>query len=204
MGLDYVGYFNPATAALPHAPLLVVLLLPTLIWLGVWLFHVKRLTILSAICVAYGLYALLVAHGHLRILDWRSAALHPEDYPVAEGRVTDYRQKMYLPAKCTGPVPGIVDTVIESDDVEQRFTVAGEAFIAHHQRRPIVDFFIPRLYMRQLPLKNDARVRITYRLTPIGKEFLNVQIETNDVGTFWCTDFPIPDLSEIIDPKIKY
>lgn len=188
MGLDYVGYFNPTTAAMPHAPLLVALLLPTLIWLGVRLFHVRRLSVLLAICIAYGLYALTVAHEYLRIVEWRSAAAHPEDYSVAEGRVTAYRQKMYVPAECTGPVPGIIDTVRESDDVEQSFDVDGEAFIAHHKRQPIVDFFIPRLYMRQLPLAEGARVRITYRQVPGGKEFLNVEVETNDIATYWCHD----------------
>jgi hypothetical protein len=202
MDLHYAGYFNPATAAMPHAPLLVVLLLPTLIWLAVRVFRVKRRHVLSAICAAYGLYALLVAHEYWYILDWRRAASHPENYPIAEGHVAAYREKQYLPSACAQPTAGIFQFTKGSDDIEQRFDVAHETFVAHHKRQPILDFFIPRLSVPQLPLAAGARVRITYRPASHGKEFLNVEIETNDVTGNWCDTFPMFLPSKTNNPSL--
>ena len=190
MGPHYVGYFNPATAAMPLSPLLVALLLPAVIWSAISAFRLNDSRIGRVIWIAYGLYALVVGQEYWHILEWRWAAGRPEDYLVAEGQVTDYRQREYVPAQCIQPVAGVLQFTKGSDDVEQSFEVMGETFASRHKRRPLLDFLVPRLSVPQLPLAAGARVRITYRLASYGKEFLNVEIGANDVSSNWCHTFP--------------
>lgn len=118
MDVHYAGYFNPATATIPIAPLLVALLLGAAVWVILAALRIQRRLITRALWISYCLYALVVVEEYAHLLEWRWAARQPDAYPVAEG-----------PATKIDPLPGHCDGPCRST---QSFKVGGMTFIAGH------------------------------------------------------------------------
>jgi hypothetical protein len=173
MKSDYTTVLDAATPTLPALPLILMLAAPILMLACVHVgkarqWHVSK-AIKLGLAAAYLSYAPAVLFQYWSL--WREQTLAEEATNISVE---------------AGPL-GFATVQQAPDglfvDTDQRFAVNGVEFTYTHRALRYFDFLLPQADLVQLPLRQHANVRITYRGEGEDRQLLRFEIATRDLDS---------------------
>ena len=171
MKSEYTTVLDAGTATLPALPLILMLATPVLILACTHVararnWHISRPLKIS-LWVAYIAYAPVVLFQYWGLWRDQSSAQNATSMSVEAGRLD-------APAVYRAPDGLFVE-------ISQDFAVNGVPFQYTHRALRALGFLLPQAELITLPLRDHARVRVTYRGDGEQRQLLRLEIATGDL-----------------------